>query len=151
MDEKEKMEDIPKAPTPEMPAAPSQPAGVPTGSTVSGVNGPMPAELHGWNWGAFCLSWIWGIGNRTYISFLMFLSPLNFIMPFVLGAKGNEWAWKNRKFESVAQFRATQKAWTIWGLSILGFSILMIIIFWKIIIIPFVIMYLMITAQPGQW
>jgi len=141
MDEKEKVEE----------AAPQAPAGVPTAGTVSGVNGPMPAELHGWNWGAFCLHWIWGIGNSTYIAFLVFVPFANVVMPFVLGAKGNEWAWMHRKFESVAQFKEVQKAWTIWGLSILGFSILMIIIFWKIIIIPFVIMYLMITAQPGQW
>ncbi|WP_281405489.1 hypothetical protein [Mesorhizobium sp. B2-6-4] len=25
----------------------------------------IPAELDRWNWGAFFLNWIWGIGNST--------------------------------------------------------------------------------------
>lgn len=138
MDEKEKVEKA--VPTPEAPAgvqkeemsapkADAKPAGVPVAGTVSGVNGPMPAELHGWSWGAFCLSWIWGIGNSTYIAFLVFVPFANVVMPFVLGAKGNEWAWTHRKFESVAQFKEVQKAWTIWGLVMLGLSILMSILF----------------------
>ena len=56
----------------------------------------VPEELKGWNWGAFFLTWIWGIGNSTYIALLMFIPLVNMILPFVLGAKGNEWAWKNR-------------------------------------------------------
>ena len=142
MDEKEKVEEA--VPTPEAPAGVQvevavpmptpQPTGVPTAGTVSGVNGPMPAELHGWNWGAFCLNWIWGIGNSTYIAFLVFVPFANVVMPFVLGAKGNEWAWTHRKFESVAQFKEVQKAWTIWGLVMLGLGIIMWILFGAAII-----------------
>lgn len=25
-------------------------------------------DIQGWIWGAFLLSWIWGIGNNTYIA-----------------------------------------------------------------------------------
>ena len=50
----------------------------------------LPPELKGWNWGAFLLNWIWGIGNSTYIAFLMFVPLVNIVMLFVLGAKGNE-------------------------------------------------------------
>ena len=124
MDEKEKVEE----------AAPQAPAGVPTAGTVSGVNGPMPVELHGWNWGAFCLTWIWGIANSSYLAFLCFIPFVNVIMVFVLGAKGNEWAWTHRKFESVAQFKAVQKAWATWGLVFLGLGILMTILSWGAII-----------------
>ena len=127
MDEKEKVEEA-------APKAEAQPTGVPTAGTISGVNGPMPAELHGWNWGAFCLTWIWGIANSSYLAFLCFIPFVNVIMVFILGAKGNEWAWTHRKFESVAQFKAVQKAWTTWGLVILGINILLIILSWGAII-----------------
>lgn len=30
-------------------------------------------NLKRWNWGAFFLTWVWGIGNRTYLGFLAFL------------------------------------------------------------------------------
>jgi len=25
----------------------------------------VPAEIDRWNWGAFLLNWVWGIGNNT--------------------------------------------------------------------------------------
>ena len=34
----------------------------------------LPPELTGWNWGAFFLTWIWGIGNSTFIALLAFFS-----------------------------------------------------------------------------
>jgi hypothetical protein len=47
---------------------------------------------------------------------------VNFVMLFVLGAKGNSWAWQNRKWESVEHFKATQRKWAIAGaLLILAF------------------------------
>ena len=76
----------------------------------------MEAEIKGWNWGAFFLSWIWGIGNSTYIALLMFVPFVNFVMPFVLGAKGNKWAWQNRTWRDVEHFKHTQRKWTIAGL-----------------------------------
>ena len=30
-------------------------------------------NLKRWNWGAFFLTWVWGIGNRTYLGFIVFL------------------------------------------------------------------------------
>jgi len=76
----------------------------------------VPAEIRGWNWGAFLLSWIWGIGNSTYIALLMFVPFVNLVMPFVLGAKGSEWAWKNRVWRDVEHFRKTQRKWAWAGL-----------------------------------
>lgn len=91
----------------------------PVASTPSsgsgGLNGPFPQELAKWNWGAFFLSWIWGIGHSVWIALLALIGPLGLIMMFVLGVKGNEWAWQYRKFESVDQFKAVQKAWAKWG------------------------------------
>ena len=30
----------------------------------------VPAEIDRWNWGAFLLNWIWGIGNDSFIALL---------------------------------------------------------------------------------
>jgi len=81
-----------------------------------GVAAVIPPELDRWNWGAFLLNWIWGIGNNTFIALLMFVPVVNLVMPFVLGAKGSAWAWRNKRWDSADQFRHVQRLWTIWGI-----------------------------------
>lgn len=87
------------------------------------------------NWGAFFLGWIWGIGNKSYLTFLSFATILVCWIPFIgslapiglsiwFGIKGNEWAWQNKKFASVEAFHNYQKKWAIVGLVIVVLSIL---------------------------
>lgn len=94
-----------------------------------GSTAVVPDEIKGWCWGGFLLNWIWSIGNQTYIGLLALVPYAGFIMAIVLGVKGNEWAWQNRKWESVEQFKATQKVWTTWGVVILILSFVIGIIF----------------------
>lgn len=75
----------------------------------------IPPELNRWNWGAFFLNWIWGIGNSTYIALLALIPGINLIMMIVLGWKGSRWAWKNRYWKDAEHFRATQRKWALWG------------------------------------
>jgi Cytochrome oxidase complex assembly protein 1 len=75
----------------------------------------IPAEIGRWNWGAFFLNWIWGIGNQTYIALLALIPGFGFIWMLVLGAKGNAWAWRNGRWDSVEHFRRVQRRWAIWG------------------------------------
>jgi hypothetical protein len=75
----------------------------------------LPDELRGWNWGAFWLNWIWGISNKTYIALLCLVPLINIIMMFILGAKGNQWAWQKREWDSVTEFKKTQRIWAYWG------------------------------------
>ncbi|MFD1433632.1 ribonuclease G [Kroppenstedtia eburnea] len=75
----------------------------------------VPAEIKKWNWGAFFLSWIWGIGNQVWIALLGLVPVVNIVMIFVLGAKGSEWAWKAKNWESVDHFKRVQRLWAIWG------------------------------------
>ena len=84
-----------------------------------GKSAVVPAEIKGWSWGAFMMNWIWGIFNGTFIALLMFVPALNFIMMFVLGAKGNEWAWRNKRWDSVEHFKSVQRKWAIAGLVVL--------------------------------
>lgn len=82
-----------------------------TNSSGMGKAAEVPAEIRRWNWGAFLLNWVWGIGNSTYLALLMFVPLVNFVMPFVLGARGSELAWRHRTWRSVEQFKATQRKW----------------------------------------
>lgn len=92
-----------------------------------GAQATVPAEIDRWNWGAFLLNWIWGIGNSTPIALLMFIPLVNLVMPFMLGVKGSSWAWRNRKWESVEHFKQAQRQWTKWALIIYGASVLFFI------------------------
>lgn len=86
--------------------------------TVQPLNQPaeIPPELDRWNWGAFFLTWIWGIGNSTFIALLALIPIVNIVMIFVLGARGSRWAWRNRTWRDAEQFRKTQRNWAIAGL-----------------------------------
>jgi hypothetical protein len=79
---------------------------------------PIPPEIDRWNWGAFLLNWIWGIGNNTYIALLALVPVVGVVMVFVLGAKGSRWAWQNGRWDSVEHFKGVQRSWAEWGLVI---------------------------------
>jgi Cytochrome oxidase complex assembly protein 1 len=78
----------------------------------------IPAEINRWNWGAFLLNWIWGIGNQTYIALLALIPGVGFIMLFVLGAKGSAWAWRNGRWDSVEHFKRVQRRWALAGVAV---------------------------------
>jgi hypothetical protein len=95
----------------------------------SGKDAVLPPELEHWNWGAFLWVWIWGLGNNVWISLLTLIPLLNYIFAFVLGAKGNKWAWQNKRWDNIEHFQRTQKAWKNWGIALFIVSIVMIPIF----------------------
>jgi heme/copper-type cytochrome/quinol oxidase subunit 2 len=86
-----------------------------------GKQAVLPNELTGWswNWGAFMMNWLWGIFNKTYIALLTLVPIVGLVIPFVLGFKGNAWAWRNKRWDSLEHFRRVQRKWTIWGIIIL--------------------------------
>jgi hypothetical protein len=75
----------------------------------------IPAEIDRWNWGAFLLNWIWGIGNNTFIALLALVPGVGLVMVFVLGAKGSRWAWRNGRWDSIEHFKRVQRAWAKWA------------------------------------
>lgn len=91
----------------------------------------VPAEIDNWNWGAFLASWIWGVGNNTYIAFLTFVPLVGLVMPFILGVKGSSWAWRNKRWESIEHFRSVQRKWAKWSAIVyaIGFTGIAIILF----------------------
>lgn len=89
----------------------------------------LPKEIQKFNWGAFFLTWIWGLGNRSYITLFAFLVygvalvfrvfgvfiPLSLAFAIYCGVMGNEWAFKNKTWESVEHFNRVQKRWSVAG------------------------------------
>ena len=95
-----------------------------------GASYPVPDVVaKRFNWGAFALDWIWGLGNKSYITLItiplwclcfipqvMLLSGiLSFGFSIWFGIKGNEWAWQNKHFNSVEAFHNYQRKWAIAG------------------------------------
>ena len=91
-------------------AAPSSRMNNTSGEGAASV---VPPEILRWNWGAFGFTWLWGIFNGTWIALLALIPVVNVVMVFVLGAKGSEWAWRNKRWESVEHFRRVQRRWGI--------------------------------------
>ena len=76
--------------------------------------------LRRWNWGAFVLAPFWALAMRRWGWFLLCLVPyVNFVAALYLGARGNELAWKSRRWRCVEEFDQVQDAWSQFGLMIL--------------------------------
>lgn len=88
----------------------------------------VPPEVKGWNWGAFFFHWLWAGFNGIYWPLLLlvavFIPYVGAVLPLVtcvaLGVKGNEWAWRAKGWESVAQFKRTQRKWALAVLWVYG-------------------------------
>ena len=97
-----------------------------------GANSIVPNEVKKhFNWGAFFIMPFWGPGNQIYIAIILLLPifskaiiqryTLTFLIISILlsiwfGIKGNEWAWKYKKFENIEKFHSYQKKWAIAGI-----------------------------------
>ena len=107
---------------------------------VEEPNEEIVNEMKNFNWGAFGLGFIWGIGNNIYVKNLIIPCIIVFVlwlfkilnviwhMPiigiplyigiifgplFYFGKNGNRWAWNERTWNSIQEFSATQKKWAI--------------------------------------
>ncbi|MGB7442418.1 MAG: serine/threonine-protein kinase [Coleofasciculaceae cyanobacterium] len=76
---------------------------------------PVPDEIKGWNWGAFLMPWFWALTNNVWVGLLAFVPQIGWIIAIALGVRGNELAWKSRKWRSLEQFKAHQRGWAIAG------------------------------------
>ena len=55
-----------------------------------GANAQVPEAIaKQFNWGVFLLNWIWGLGNNTYITFVIFAVSLLSFIPLI--------GWLDRK------------------------------------------------------
>jgi len=89
-----------------------------SGCGINNTIEQVPDEIKGWNWGAFLLPWLWLWTNQVWVGLLCFVPQTGFVVTLALGAKGNEWAWKSRRWRSIEQFKEHQRGWAIAGLMI---------------------------------
>jgi serine/threonine protein kinase len=80
---------------------------------------PIPDEIMGWNWGAFLMPHFWLWTNKVWVGLLCFVPAIGFLMGVVLGAKGNEWAWKSRRWRSIDHFKRHQRGWAVAGIFVM--------------------------------
>lgn len=84
----------------------------------------MDKELDKWNWGAFCLNWIWGVAHKQYWTLLIILVGL---IPFAgvigqlafqvyLGIRGSRLAWNSDVYDSFEAFMKARRIWSIVGI-----------------------------------
>jgi serine/threonine protein kinase len=108
---------------------PYQQSGLVGGGGTFNTSAPVPPEIQGWNWGAFFLSGFWCLPNQVWIGLLSWVPYIGMPMPFILGAKGNVWAWRSRQWRSVEQFKAHQRNWAIAGIVTWSLLFVLIVIF----------------------
>lgn len=112
------------------PTKPSSQSGMVGGGGTFNTSVPVPSEVQGWNWGAFLLSPLWCLTNRVWIGLISWIPYIGLPIPFILGAKGNVWAWRSRPWRSVQDFQAHQRAWAKGGAIAYGsFTALMVLLF----------------------
>lgn len=102
--------------------------GAPQARVVGVDRDAIPEGVRGWSWGAFLLSWVWAIGNRTWIGLLALIPYIGFGVAIWLGIQGREMAWKNGSWDSLDHFNRVQRAWSKWALGLLAASLIMMII-----------------------
>lgn len=106
----------------------------------------VPQNIKKWNWGAFFLTWIWGVMNGVYwplitipFGFLFVVTDSLFIVDFLwcvisigmgiaLGFNGNKWAWKAKYWRSTADFLRVQRKWTIAALWVVAIGFIITVI-----------------------
>ncbi|MEH2079746.1 MAG: serine/threonine-protein kinase [Nostoc sp.] len=91
-----------------------------SGCGINNHNETVPEEILGWNWGAFLMPWLWMWTNQVWCGVFCFIPKFSLFLAIAFGAKGNEWAWKSRRWRSIEQFKAHQRGWAIAGILIGG-------------------------------
>ncbi len=125
-----------------MPMTPGGVMGYSMPVNTSGTDGELPPEIAAmkWNWGAFALTWMWLSANnytKAAIGMIVFdlvfggmqyvmmfehigvvnglLVILHLVVTIVIGRKGNQIAWRHKRFDSVQAFISAQRTWMILG------------------------------------
>lgn len=103
----------------------------------------FPECINRFNWGAFGLLPLWGLGNgKSYLFFLYLpiiftlqeniivtlLSVIFLIIAIYYGINGNRISWMNKNWSSIEVFDRVQKRWNVAGILGLIISVISLII-----------------------
>ena len=122
----------------------------------------LEEALKPFNWGACFFLWIWGLGNGcfkktflpwipVFVALLVFSTVLSFFpdsnnayvfniikyaiflpLGIVYGQNGNKWAFENRAWWSVDDFKETQKRWGMAVIIVFSFCFLVFLLMFAI-------------------
>jgi hypothetical protein len=113
-----------------LPNKPQPSKNIPYDKRSGDKNGAIPSELQKWNSGAACFSYVWATSYGAWsILWTLLLLPIPVINIFVFilfGLKGNQWAWRSQKWESVEKFIEAQNKWATNPLGLFFFSLFII-------------------------
>jgi len=112
---------------------------------------PAPNGVAGWSWGAFLLAPIWAARHKRWISFFLLVLPviaavaasgdirnmerrwlalllifapvISFVCAINVGRRARLWAWHHIYWESLADFKHTQRRWTLIAFSLYALTI----------------------------
>ncbi len=98
--------------------------------------GMIPPELKKWNWGAFAMNILWGIGHKVYLPLLCLIPLFNIVWIFVCGAKGNKWLWESGRYQTPQELIKSQETWNRAGF--VAFIIYLILLVLYIILVVIV-------------
>lgn len=122
---------VSEAPSPVTAAGPIVPPPAPLQDTAPDPVSAGPVDAGGpitpppgLNWGAFLLPFWWSIFHSAWLWVVLSIVICP-VAAIVLLITGNRVACENRKFRSLEEFRAVEKAWTLWGLIILGINVVL--------------------------
>ncbi len=104
-----------------------------------------PSLYPQFNWGAFLLTWIWGLNHKQPITLLslgvsvvgFFATGIfgvlcliaNFGLGIYFGMYGYKWAWESGRFSTPEECRSCQATWGWWGLALIIICCLTISVF----------------------
>jgi hypothetical protein len=107
-------------------------------SNTSGTkNSEIPPGVSRWNWAAFLMPAVWGLFSGVPYTVLLFgavLLPTGFQLivmtaaSLFLGFKGNELAWRGKKWRSVEHFRSFQKQWSSWAVKLTIAAVVILVV-----------------------
>lgn len=91
----------------------------------------VPAEIRGgWNWGGCTMGCLWAFAMNMPVWGIIaaassLIGCLSLPVAIILGVKGNEWAWRSRRFSSIEEFRQVQRKWAIAGITLTVLALLL--------------------------
>ena len=106
-------------------------------------------DFNKWNWGAFGLGWIWGVGNNCYLALLQFVPiPLMaIVIRIILGIYGTRWAYENGEIKDVNTFFAIQNSWNKAGKIYFFIEIAIFVLMIVIEVVLFASIYSLLSRQ----
>ncbi len=101
--------------------------GISAPNTSGRSNGEIPPAINRWNWAAFLMPAVWGLFSGVPFTGLLFAAAflpssaqllIMIIASLFLGFKGNQLAWRGKKWQSVEHFHSFQQKWASWSIKL---------------------------------